>query len=506
MARTFDINYNKIDEYNIFNPQDMKNFLLVLLMFASGFAIAAVVFGFNLIPLDFLDRTVSPSDTDLQTTTFEPDIVAVPSNAFGKLALSAGSDARTQAGGTEVGLGGGGGLVSAPLATPIAADSIAVDSKMIIGPDFEVYQYIYDGDITLPEGDMVDVYKRKLGGIPQSGLANFAEGFGLGLVNISAFTGLRTEYVNFVQSGNMGYLISINPDLEHISIQKNYDQWPNPLNDCWRSDMDVAAAENCVQRNSLKASDVPADEELIKIADNFLNKYGINKANYGEPYVGHNQQVYYILASDGGRAEPEYIPEEIQVIYPVLVDGNKVSDGYANYVGLNVSVDIRNKQVGNVYGLNSQKYEKSEYEKENDTAKLKDYLKSGGLYRNYFYPEGVNIKEIKVGEPELQMVKYMNWADNKTVELIVPALIFPVERDPNNPYGTQQVIVPIVKELIENSDAMAPYPMPLLERAVTSTDLGINTAAPVSTAGPAVPVTVEPAPAVEPLDAPVERK
>ena len=75
-------------------------------------------------------------------------------------------------------------------------------------------------------------------------------------------------------------------------------------------------------------------------------------------------------------------------------------------------------------------YEKSEYEKESDSAKIKELLKVGGMYRNYFYPEDVKIREVKVSDPELQMVKYMNWTDNKTMD-------YPVY----------------------------PYPMPLLERA-----------------------------------------
>jgi len=465
----------------------------LLLTFLTGFIIAAVVFGFNLIPLNFLNKTVSTSDTNTQTSSFEPGIVAVSNHAFGDLSLSTQTNDIAKLGATEASSSlGGGGTVSSPVAAPISPDS-----RMIIGPDYEVSQYVYDGEITLPEGDMVDVYKRTLGGISQSNLSDFAKNFGLGLVNISAFNDLKTQYVNFVQPGKMGYFISVNLDQEDISIQKNYDQWPNPLNDCWKTGMDITASENCVQKNSLKAGDVPADDELIKIANDFLSKYGINKDIYGEPYVNHNWQVYYNLASDGGSTEPEYIPEEIQVVYPILVDGDKASDGYENFVGLNVGVDIRNKQVGNVYGLNTQKYEKSEYEKESDTAKIKDYLKFGGLYRNYFYPEDTKIKEVKVGDPELQMVKYTNWADNKTVELIVPALIFPVEQDPNNPYGTQKIIVPIVKELTENTNTGGPYPMPYMERTVTSSgSSGVSTET----------VTVEPVPAIVPLDEPVERK
>jgi hypothetical protein len=304
----------------------------------------------------------------------------------------------------------------------------------------------------------------------------------------------------------MGYFISVNLDLEDISIQKNYDQWPQPVNECWRAGIDIEESEKCVQENSLTKSDVPSDEELIKIADDFLQKYGINKGSYGEPYVNHNWQIYYRFASDGGSTEPEYIPDEIQVVYPILVDGNKVSDGYNNFVGLNVSVDIRSKLVGSVYSLNTQKYEKSEYEKEGDGAKIKELLKVGGMYRNYFYPEDVKIKEVKVGDPELQMVKYMNWADNKSEELIVPALIFPVEQDPNNPYGTQQIIVPIVKDLIKNMDGQIyPYPMPLLERTVTSPEssAGSSGSEGVETA---VPVNAETLPAIEPVNVPVERK
>ena len=64
-------------------------------------------------------------------------------------------------------------------------------------------------------------------------------------------------------------------------------------------------------------------------------------------------------------------------------------------------------------------------------------------------------QEVTLGSPTIALVKYFSYKDNKTEELLVPSLIFPVIGQIKEPfyYYNQNVVIPLVSEVIQSFDS-----------------------------------------------------
>ena len=72
------------------------------------------------------------------------------------------------------------------------------------------------------------------------------------------------------------------------------------------------------QKNTqLSPDDLPTDEELIAIADNFLKEHGIKRENYGDPIVNKYWR-------ETGMSD--FVPDTLTIIYPLLINGKEVLD------------------------------------------------------------------------------------------------------------------------------------------------------------------------------------
>jgi hypothetical protein len=232
-----------------------------------------------------------------------------------------------------------------------------------------------------------------------------------------------------------------------ISINKNYD---------YARCMSV----ECGVR-PLSESDMPEDEKIINVANQFLSEYGINKSNYGKPEVQNEWKMYLNAASPETRPN-FYFPETISVTYPQLVNGKEVYEEGGNKNGLVVNVDVREMQGAGLWNLFSQKHESSAYDVEKDTARLIKIAEQGGFRRGY-YPADSNQGEVKknvieLGTPSIGLVKMWIYNEKGGQELIVPAYIFPVTNKPEDVYFYQKnVVVPLVKEILDQ-DQNQPVP------------------------------------------------
>lgn len=98
-------------------------------------------------------------------------------------------------------------------------------------------------------------------------------------------------------------------------------------------------------------------------------------------------------------------------------------------------------------------FEASEYEIQTDFSKILEVAKQGGRYGyGMQYPENANMVQVKVplGEPEIIYVHLYDYQSGRSNEYLVPALKFPVLRDPKEgEYFQNTVIVPIIKEFME---------------------------------------------------------
>jgi hypothetical protein len=334
------------------------------------------------------------------------------------------------------------------------------NSGMAIMPPIELtnYRYIYDGEaIVIDEGN-VNVLKRTKGENSASSVAKMIKGVNLGLINLSALGSSKVESITLYQDKDRGYSVYLGFYEGMVSIYKNWRTWENQSR-C----LSISSTRCEVPApNPLTLNDVPSDEALIKIADDFIDEFGINTKIYSKPEVNKTWRTYVGQIEDGGIS----VPEEIQVIYPLIIDGQKAYESYGEVSGLTVSIDIRNKQVASIYNLSTQNYDRSSYK----VASVSDILgltERGGMNNYYYSDQTTKTQDIKLGNPEKVYVKYWKY-DNITGisdELLVPALNFPVKDFPQNAdYNLKRnVIVPLAEELVNQTQS--DYPVPLLEKS-----------------------------------------
>jgi hypothetical protein len=212
----------------------------------------------------------------------------------------------------------------------------------------------------------------------------------------------------------------------------------------------------------LKIGDIPADDVILGIAADFVRAHGIDLSKYGTPEVDNLWRQQYEQTPDKNQY---YIPDQIRVIYPLLVEGQPVYDESGGKSGLSIGVNIREKKVADIWGIQDQKYLKSSYPAVTDPAKITAYLENQGRMYTDWLPEGSTVKtvDITLGTPEMGYVKMYNYENNMSEELIVPALIFPVTNVPaGEVYYRNSVTVPLASDILEKAlNQPNPRPLPI---------------------------------------------
>ncbi len=335
-------------------------------------------------------------------------IDSVSDNAFGSLR----SIEQVQ----ELGRGGDGSIQEGQVSAP-----------QVMPPEFVSYNYVYKGDDLVLEQDKVEVLKRKKGGGERSGIMNLVNSLDFGIMNLSTFKNSKLSMISFVQDIDFGYGVSVNFSESSVSIHENWETWQY---------------ETRSVPTPLEISDVPGDEKLIEMANNFIKEHGINLSMYGDPEVEHSWKTN--------------VPERILVLYPLVINDYYVYDQWGNKFGLRVDVNIRVMKVSGVYNLTSQNYEKSLYEAEMDFAEILKVAGKGGISLMRFPSSGKTV-DVEIGTPTLVYMKTWNIQSTETNELLVPAFLFPITKQPEE--GTMyqnNIIVPLAKEILFESENHGP--------------------------------------------------
>ncbi|MGE5425791.1 MAG: hypothetical protein ACM3PZ_01835 [Bacillota bacterium] len=321
-----------------------------------------------------------------------------------------------------VGFGGGG---------------VAMDSKMI-APWFN-FKYVYKGEpLSLSEGT-ADVYRRLKGGSNAArSLAQMVENFDFGGLKLNRYKDLSATNLTLAEDKDKGLMISFDFLEDNVYISENWQRWRIP-------ERDACTDDACWQRFRLDVNDVPADDALIGMANSFVSDHEIDLNHYGTPVVDNAWRQGYDLATDKANF---YIPEYASVVYPLLVNDEPVLDQSGNYYGLRVSINLLQSQVSGLSGLTPYRYEASAYNLETSSERILKVAENGGWNRNY-YNGSENVKEVELGTPIRSYVQLYRYLDGRNEELLVPALVFPV----NNPdvlgyYGQRSVIVPLTQDLL----------------------------------------------------------
>ena len=360
-------------------------------------------------------------------------IKPVGDQAFGSLALFdqasvASPEGKGAAAGQPAGYGGGG----APLGESMVWPLYVFD-----------YQYV-GGEINLPDSLTLPVYKRSKDQAVSS-VVNILNNLDLGLINMQKFHSKNLQNFTIVEDRPFGYIVSVDFEQSQVNIFENWKKWPNPFTDC--------QTPECWQQNQLQLSDVPSDQELIDLANNFLATYGISRTNYGQPVVINDWQNY--IRED--LPEKVYVPDVISVIYPFVLDGRAVYDEGGRPFGLRVNVNIRYQQVAGLGYLTSLNFQSSNYEIVNDSARLVELAEQGNWRYTSYWPETARRLKVELGDPQLILAIIWLPAGVDSEELYVPALSFPVlsvaaADDIDMSYmQNSQVVVPLVKDILDTA-------------------------------------------------------
>lgn len=438
-SSTFKINLNFMNKKIYLTAGSVAVLGLIVLFFVVDWRVS------NVGPMNNL-QTEQPKVTSLKT---ERSIVKLARGAYGSLASAVGASnvsgesARVQA---VAGMGGGREIMA------VAADSASgvtssmtvsspsfVDAKMIA--PMRNFKYVYKGDALDLTVDSGSVYRRLKGdGYLASNLTSLISNQDLGILNLQSFSNLKMTNLSLTEDRELGLMVNLDFNEDTIYIFENWEKWRSP-------ERDACTDDTCFNRFRLKISEVPSDTDLITMSDNFLSRYNINLDNYGTAQVDNSWRAGYEISTDINNY---YIPEIATIVYPLKIDDALVRDQSGNYYGLRVNVNISKKAASGLSGLSPYRYEASDYALETTDSRLMKVLENGGWNRFYYYGlESSNPTEVELGTPTKSLVQMWRYTNNKSEELLVPALIFPVLNAPSDYYGQKFVSIPLVSELVD---------------------------------------------------------
>jgi len=362
-----------------------------------------------------------------------------------------------------IGAGGGGGLAT-------------TDSRIGFAPNIINYEYEYIGEEIGELKEKMAVYnpsnKRLI-----NNFSRLLKNFSLDLIDLGKFGSLKAQNISLTEDREYGYMVYLNMDQGQASINKDWKNWPDPFKDC--------RDEECYKKGRLTIDNVPGDEEIVKIADKFLRDYNIDLKSYGAGQVRDTWRIDY------ERTGEDYmIPESMQVVYPLIIDGKTVYDGSGYVTGIMVDVSLRDMKAAGAHRIISLNFESSEYETETDTEKLIMVAENGGLRGRYSHPEPTETVNVKLNTPKVGLISHWHYDQEKREgkEIFIPALIFPISnKDEAKNMYQDSIAVPLVKEILDErmDDIIGlpepmPIPMPLLrmdvgeDMQVEEDDVGIN--------------------------------
>ncbi len=345
---------------------------------------------------------------------------------------------------------------SSPALSPVATDKMIAPAPepYPCGPDCPIsYKFKYQGKDLTGLSDEEPVLKRSKPEQPQSLVTRLLRMFSFGLIDLSKFQNTRMQAVSFMEDREYGLAANIDLNVGTINMYQNWEKWPQYPYGCY--------GYSCGNTPRLEPKDIPSDDELIDIAKQFMNDYQISSEGYGEPFV-YDYSNWRVLYDQTKNKSNAYLPEQLNVIYPLVLEGQTVYDESGNKSGLNINIDVRSRKVSGLYGLDTKQYQKSAYKGETSSKRILEIAERGG-YRNYNYQYPGKVVTLELGTPTIEMVRmwYTQDMNKQGEELYMPAYIFPIINAEQNNYWRKNVIVPLVRDILDNENQGYGYPTPL---------------------------------------------
>jgi len=334
-------------------------------------------------------------------------------------------------------------------------------ANMIISPDYvpTIYKYTYDGDknfLSNLDTSNLPVLKR----IKDSTIPFNNSLISTNTIDLSKFGNLKIDNISLNEDKQYGYSLYMSLSDGTFSISKNWAKWPQ---------IDYSSQQTI--------DDVPSNDDLINISNNFIQNYNINLDNYSSPEIQTDYHVLYAKAADKTNF---YIPTSSSVIYPLKIQGKEVYEQYGDKYGITISVNFQEKKVEYVNNIQTLKFESANYDLDTNPDNI---LKVAENIDNYYIPdEKSNYKtvELKLENPIIAYTKIYNYDEVTSVnnEFFVPAVVFSIDTsslDTNN-YYKKYIVIPLTKEYVDeeldrinklqnpsSSDNNTPTPTPLAQ-------------------------------------------
>lgn len=413
----------------------------------------------------------------------------VAANSFGDLSkvaiTNAGERSQGAGGNAATGLGAGGDTAVVAESDKMAAPGIGGSGG---GGDVGImppvpgtnFTFNYKGD--LPElAANQDVLKRVKPEQNSSLVSRIISFFSFGLIDLSKFTDTKIQNFSFVEDKEYGLGVNVDLTYGNISVYQNWEKWPQPEYRC--------DEKYCGSIPRITEKDLPSADEAIAIANQFVSDYGVSLDGFGSPslFEPYPWRIEYERTEDKSRF---YFPEQVTVLYPLVLEGQSVYDEGGNPMGMMVNIDVRTRKVNNVYGLDSKQFQKSPYVGETDEKRIRDIVKRGGYSNGWFWGGSDNggTTTIELDAPSIQLIRmwYSTEPNKQGEELYVPSLVFPIKNAGQNTYWRKNVVVPLVKDILDNENrggGPIPLDQPVAEPIPVEPDNGIGDTpdAPVST-------------------------
>lgn len=372
-----------------------------------------------------------------QLTTASIAYTALSDRAFGALSAQDSTGVRSGGGDTVSMEREENGTAFTSAAGGFGGGGVTSEAKMIAPSEpyyGTVYSYAFDGTLTLPGGEGT-VY-RISNGISLPNLGNTD----LGVINLSRFGNLETQYLTLRQDDANGYTVSIDTVYGTISI--------NPNDGFWARYTDGAG--------TMKADTIPSEASIISTATSFLDSFGVDRSNYGEARIDNATMSRILAAAERGDS---YLEEYVTVSWPMLIDGKEVLNTDGSARGISASVNIRIGKVtwANIIAPNS--LEGSSYMLETDASRIEAIAERGGLYA-WQPSEAQKTVEIGLGEPELVYTVHGHYDESTSryTELFVPALRFALTDIPEGETVYQSaIVIPIAEEILDTASQEPTY-------------------------------------------------
>jgi hypothetical protein len=316
----------------------------------------------------------------------------------------------------------------------LSADSkVSADMSIRVGEPYPggiTYDYTYIGEAIDLAAYPATVYRRSTERLDLRGAGNDLARANLGPVDLGRFNGLQLQSFAVSQEDKNGYSVYVDALYGQLSINGNEGHW-----------------QTSGEYVALTNADIVPDAELLNIANAFIDTYGIDTSNYGAPVVDKRGVVFALSQP----ADQQYIPDVVNVVYPLLLDGQPSYASDGSPYGLNVMVNMRTKLVSGANMGLSEGFERSAYAIETDATRILGVAEAGGLY-NYNYGDSATVIPIELGTPTFVLMNHYHYNGTTSDILFVPALSFPIVKNSDtNPLYQQAVVVPLVKDILDQA-------------------------------------------------------